>query len=517
MSAKKWDQYTEHLALVGQWDPGTNIVNRDIAEQVRRHALPDQVALQGVRILRQVWATLPSDLRKRGLDALEDIGMDIADAAGASVESFPVIGAIVKAGIQNAVQIAEASKILKDHKKAKSNYAHGKAQQKTIYGAFDTGQSYDGARGSYHGGLYIRANVYEFAQFVKVRAGGDYDRKPCFRRPGGLRDSIFLGNSSPAGKGCKKDMRRKGAESLGPFDPKCGRTLGLSASLWPWWSAAYEPQPLPRWVVDPKATFTEPDSPDTNATLTKIQAALITDPIKNLQASFHDVEVKVSRFLSWWDRHNNRVYDMYNGILGSNVSKKIDARKDPSHKLHAGASSYWYYDEDGYIRTYEGQLTDPKFGHADFDRWGVALPDGDPKNLGVTIAQHNAVLAARAAFAQRRLATLRTPAIVEAVIMTVPGGLSALDSGARDAVLYARDASGLLPYPGGSRPTKTSVFVAPKSGMLTKKAVMGRPKIPTQQVVGGRIPPLTDPSKKKGSALPLVAGAAAVVFLMAKK
>jgi hypothetical protein len=53
--------------------------------------------------------------------------------------------------------------------------------------------------------------------------------------------------------------------------------------------------------------------------------------------------------------------------------------------------------------------------------------------------------------------------------------------------------------------------------MLTKKAVMGRPKIPTQQVVGGRIPPLTDPSKKKGSALPLVAGAAAVVFLMAKK
>jgi hypothetical protein len=114
VSAKKWDQYTEHLALVGQWDPGTNIVNRDIAEQVRRHALPDQVALQGVRILRQVWATLPSDLRKRGLDALEDIGMDIADAAGASVESFPVIGAIVKAGIQNAVQIAEASKILKE-------------------------------------------------------------------------------------------------------------------------------------------------------------------------------------------------------------------------------------------------------------------------------------------------------------------------------------------------------------------------------------------------------------------
>ncbi len=508
-SVKKWDQYTEHLALLGEYAPSYGF-GTDVAEEVRRGASSEMVVVQGVQILRQVWSTLPPEIRTQALDTLEGVATDVIEAFDGSMDSIPVIGAIIKAGITSGMRIAEASKILKDHKKAKSNYAHGKGQQKTIYGAFDMGESYFGTRGSYRGGLFVRANVYEYARFIRVRAGGDYDRKPSFARPGGERDAIFLGSASPKGKGCKKDMRRKGAESLGPFEPKCGRTIGLSASLWPWWSTAYEAKPLIRWVTDPKATFQEPPSPDTNASLTTLQAALITDAGRNLQASLHDVEVKTRTFLSWWDTHGRRVYRIHDGIVQAGESKKIDSRKDASHKLHTSVSSYWYYDDSGYIRAYPNQQ-----GDTSFDGWGVALPhDGDPKNLGVTLEQYNAVLASRAAFAQRRLATLRTPGLVEALIIDL-GGVKNIDSGARDAILYAKDAPGMLPYPGDSRPVKKMFFRKP--GMvLTKKAVMARPDARVQQAIAGRIPPLGGSKNSGGGTMPLLLGAAVLGLVVLK-
>jgi len=515
-SAKKWDQYTEHLALLGEYVPAYGF-GKDIAEEVRRNASAEMVAAQGVQILRQVWSTLPPEIRTQGLDTLKGVTTQVIEAFDGTADSIPIIGALIKAGVTSGMRFAETSKILKDHKKAKSNFAHGVAEQKTIYGAFDMGESYFGARGSYQGGFFVRAKVYEFAQFIKMRGGGDYDRKPSFARPGGLRDSIFLGSASPKGSGCKKDMRRKGSESLGPFDPKCGRTMGLSASLWPWWSTAYEAKPLTRWVTDPRATFQEPPSPDTNASLTSLQAALNTDAGRNLQASLHDVEVKTRTFLSWWDKSGGRVYRMQNGIVQTGGEyKKIDPRKDPSHKLHTSVGSYWYYDDNGYIQTYENQQSDESLGGARFGRWGIALPqDGTPKDLGVTLEQYNAVLAARAAFAQRRLATLRTPGLVEALVVDL-GGLKNIDSGARDAILYAKGANGMLPYPGDSRPTKTSVFAAPKPGSLAKKMVMGRPGAKVQQAIAGRIPPL-DGSKKSGSAAPLIIGAAVLGLVVLRK
>jgi len=509
-SAKRWDEYAEHLALLGEYNPAYGI-GADVAGEVRRGASSEMVVVQGIQILRQVWSTLPQGVREQALKTLDDVGEMVFDAFDGSMDSIPVIGAIIKAGITSGMRIAEASKILKDWKKAKTNFAHGEAEQKTIYGAFDMGETWGGVQGSYQGGLFVRANVYEYARFIKVRGGGDYDRKPSFARPGGARDAIFLGSPSPKGSGCKKDMRRSGSESLGPFEPKCGRTMGLSASLWPWWSTAYEAKPLTRWVVDPAATFQLPPSPDTNASLTTLQAALITDPERNLRASLRDVEVKTRTFLAWWDKAGGRVYKMRDGIVQEGGEyKRIDSRKDASHKLHKTVGSYWYYDDSGYIRTYKNQTGDTGLGG-----WGIALPqDGDPKNLGVTLEQYNAVLASRAAFAQRRLATLRTPGLVEALIINL-GGMKNIDSGARDAILYAKDANGMLPYPGDRVQVKRMVFQAPTPGSLTKKAVMARPGAKVQRAVAGRIPPFGG-SKSSGGATPLILGAAVLGLIVLK-
>jgi hypothetical protein len=512
VSVVDFDTYTEELAVLGEWEP-TNIFGRDVAERVREgtvvggvRVLPaNMVVSQGIQILGQVWATLPGSVRAQMQGALADVGVMIAEAAGTSAEALPIIGAMVKVAITNAMQIAEASKTVTDHKKAKSNYAHGKAQQSTILRAFVTDNN--PGRGIYPGGLYTRADVFEFAQYVKVRWGGDYDRKPGFARPGGKRDEIFLGTASPAGKGCKKEMRRTGSESLGPFDPKCGRMIGLSASLWPWWSAAYAPAPLTRWIVPPEATFQEPPSPDNNEHLSAIQVGLITDPARNLRASLLDVVVKSSRFESWWDANSTWVHPIDNrdNILQlTGVPKKIDARKESGHSLSKDATSYWYYDESGYIRAYNSQQ-----GDVELRDWGILLPDGDPANLGVTLEQHNAVLSQRAAFAQRRLATLREPALVEAVVVD-SGGLQNVDPGARDAIEYARKApDALLPYPGGMSPQRK--FVVRK---LIKKQVLAAP------------PPVEPPTPTEpevptwmlvtGGAVLVVGGGAAVVAMRRK-
>ncbi len=240
-----------------------------------------------------------------------------------------------------------------------------------------------------------------------------------------------------------------------------------------------------------------PDSPDTNGRLTKIQVDLITDPAKNMLASLQDVEQKSYRFLSWWDKNSGAVYRIRDGIVRRSETvlagevKKIDSRKVAGHSLSPTAGSYWFYDSDGYIRAYEDQL-----GDTDLGGWGIMLPQGDPADLGVTLDQHNAVLAQRAAFAQRRLATLRTPALVQALVETYPGKL---DSGASEAIQYARNAPGTLPYPGASgRKPKTLIF-KPKPKALIFKA--------------GRLPP---PGGTGGVLVLGGVAAAAYLFLAVK-
>lgn len=482
MGLAEYDSYTEQLAALGEWNPG-NIFARDVAEQVRLTAGSNLVASQGIQILGKVWATLPSELKSQMTERLQELGVQLVESIGATAESVPVIGQIVAVALDGALKIVEASKIIKAHKVAKSNLAHGEAQFWTIRTAFGTGSGKMTAWAdktnyqAYRGGLYTSAPVFDYAKFIKVRWGGDFDRKPCFARAGGARDAIFTGAVSPKGKGCITEMRRdttgKNVDSLGPFQPKCGRHLGLSASLWPWWSAAYEPDPLMRWVTPPEATFQVNPSPDTNKALVAIQTAMMTDPAANLRASFRDVREKTARFLNWWaGAGGHRVHRIASGIVQDGASKKIDAREDPDHSLSEQAGSYWYYDSDGYVQAYEGQL-----GLTDLGSWGVKLPPGDPADLGVTLEQHNAVIFQRAAFAQRRLSTLRTPKLVQAVMADTPGGILGLDTDgdARNAILFSKGQSAVLPYPGASSPKpKRMVFAKPNIAPPPRRGVIAK-------------------------------------------
>ena len=132
MGVKQYDTYTEQLALLGQWDP-PGLLGRDIAEQVRSSAASNQVAAQGIQILQTVWKTLPGEFRKKMVDQLEMAVGDLISESLESADAIPVIGAIIVAVVDGAMKIAEATRIITDWKRAKSNYAHGKAQQKTIF------------------------------------------------------------------------------------------------------------------------------------------------------------------------------------------------------------------------------------------------------------------------------------------------------------------------------------------------------------------------------------------------
>ena len=479
MGLAEYDSYAEQLAVLGGWNP-SNIFAKDLAEQVRLTAGSNIVAAQGIQILGKVWTTLPPEIRSQMGDRLESLAVDLLEQTEMASESIPVIGQIIAAGLDGALKIVAAAKITKAHKVAKSNRAHGEAQSWTIRTAVGTGVGKMTAWAdktnyqAYRGGLYTSAPVFDYAKFIKVRWGGDFDRKPCFARPGGERDAIFMGAPSAKGKGCITEMRRKStgknADSFGPFQPKCGRHLGLSASLWPWWSAAYAPEPLSRWGTHPDETFQVPPSPDTNAQLVAIQTAMMTDPMANMRASFRDVREKTARFHSWWAAAGgHRMRRISGGIVQDGETKKIDASKQPGHSLSDSAGSYWYYDPDGYVQAYEGQL-----GLTDIGSWGIKLPPGDPADLGVTIEQHNAVIFQRAAFAQRRLSTLRTPDLVKAIVTDTPGGILGLDRDgeAQSAILFSRSRSEpLLPYPGASSP-KAKRMVFGKANIVPRRAVM---------------------------------------------
>jgi hypothetical protein len=133
---------------------------------------------------------------------------------------------------------------------------------------------------------------------------------------------------------------------------------------------------------------------------------------------------------------------------------RIDARRDPKHVPSAGARAYWYRDA-GTIVAYPAQP------NADPDTWGKPLPNGKPANLAASLSMVSGVVAMRSAFAARRLATVRSPQLAQALIADY--GISKLDPGLRAALEHAARASGtLLPYPGVAAPRRVQRRAIPQ-------------------------------------------------------
>ncbi len=497
MGIGDWDKYADRLAVLGEWDPQTT-AGRDLLAESRE--LPDtaNVGRNALAILATTWSTLPPAIRQQVLAGLQqaaeqiEIGMEALDQLG----DAPIVGWVV-AGIQGIIQIQKGFAGVAEVQRSASNYEHGNGQASTCW-----------ATRSRNKGMYEVLLVKEFAQFIKFRIGGDFDRKPCFSRRGAHRDSIFTGVSSPQdnpGK-CKSEMRRGSGDSFGPFEPnKCGRSLGISALLWPWWSAAYEPMLLPRWQGSPPgASFQAGPSEDTNALLAGVQTGLLTDPRLNLASSLTDVHDKCDRFLAWFAERispnaGGGALEMRDSFIIPDRpgQKLVDPVRDVEHISHPDAHAYWYQDAAGLIRPYPDQQG------AALDAWGVYLPPGDPERLGCTLAQHNAVISVRASFAQRRLATLRNVSLVKAALAEL--GLLGIDPGAREAVLYANGLSStekMLPYPGELRKVQARKFVFPPTRQGTKR-VFRKPA------------PLQKPGLATGTKVALGVGGVAGVGLIA--
>jgi hypothetical protein len=479
VSVAAWDTYAGTLAVWGDWAPDTTS-GRDLLLEARESPTTANVARQAVEQLRVTYSTLPPEVRGAVMDALRLVSERISEGMEAleMLGDAPIVGWVV-AGIQVVVQIQQGFAGVADVKRSASNYEHGNGQWSTAYQA--AGQ----------GGTYEIVRCKEYAQFVRYRLGGDFDRKPCFTRRGGERDGIFMGTPSPPdnpGK-CKKQMGRDAGDSYGPFEGnKCGRRLGISALFWPWWSAAYAPMLLPRWQGSPPgASFQAGPSEDTNALLAGVQMGLLSDPRKNLAHSFWDVTNKSDRFLAWFMARAD-LGGVLAGVMPldsdyfvepSGVRKTIDAARDLGHVSSPDAKSFWYFDTAGVVRAYPDQEG------SRLDRWGVALPPGDPEGLGVSLGQYNAVVSARAGFAQRRLATLRNVSLVKAAVAEL--GLVGIDPPARAAVEYASGLSstaGMLPYPGESQVKLGKVRVQ----KLTKRATVRKSTIkPAGMSAGARV------------------------------
>lgn len=463
-----WDSYAERLASLADWTPRVPAAEA-LADAARKDPRALAVVGESLELVRGVWRVLPADVRDEAMgvidgaiDSLSQSAGAVMPAAQAAAEVMPAIKLFV-AGVQ---RIAGAAKGLDRLKRDGSNYAHGAAQFQSIAPVLEPDR-----------GFYTVIECMEFAQFVKVRVGGDFDRKPCFSRRGGARDAIFTGAPSPADDpgNCKKEMRRSGNDSYGPFDPtKCGRRLGVSAMLWPWWSAAYDPKPLPRWdsQYEGPGGFDAGPSPDTNARLVDVQTRLVMDPEFNIQTRLDSVTGPAGIFSSWWEAQGATMHPVRDGRIVAGATYRIDPTEDKAHVPSTSAPSRWYVAPDGRIQPYPGQAD------ASLDAWGAKLPAGDPSNLACTIGQHNAVLDAVSAFAARRLATLRQPRLCEALLQDL-GNM--IDPAGRAAMAAAgKRTANVLPYPGASTPKKALL-----RGPLPRLTPKGRGGIPAPVVAGG--------------------------------
>jgi len=478
-SSKQWDSYGELLAGVAQWEP-SGVVQRDALARARELPNSDAVAAQAMALLQRTWRSLPPEIRDAALDALSDAAELLAegwDQVGGALGDVPIAN-IVVAGIQAVVQIAEGFSGVADVKKHASAYEKGSAQIVTMQKNIAADST----------GFYTVCLQWEYAKYIKVRGGGDFDRLTALKRKGGARDSIFTGRVSPNRvKGCAPSMRRDFNDSYGPFEPKCMKQIGISALFFPWWSAAYSPGPLLRYQGSPPgAPFQAGLSPDTNGFLVRTQTALITDPAANLAGNLDELRKIVDTFQQWWHSHAwvvplrraGKYDDLVKDSSRSNDQRQIDMVRDPNHVPRENAGSYWFYDELGQIRPYPNQP-----GAGSLDDWGIVLPENTggydgTDNLAASLTMHNGVLSMEAAFAERRLATIRMPRLAEAII--ADHGIASVDPGARAALQFsASSAANVLPYPGSAAVPKRAVanlgklLPKPKRGVIRKPAAIG--------------------------------------------
>ncbi len=474
MGVSQWDSYATGLANLGQWD-AVGVVAEDIRARAQANPASVAVVQQSLQLLKATWRTMPAGVRSMVLSqlnmALDAVG-ETWDAVGGALGDIPIANLVVGA-IDGVATIAGAFKGVGDVKRHASAYEKGRAQRFTLTSKLQ-------GVGAPSGGFFTVLPMYEYAKYIKVRAGGDFDRLPAWARKAQARDAIFSGAVSAPGSGCAKEMRRSFGDSYGPFSPKCGRQIGVSALFFPWWSTAYSPGMILRYEGSPPGSvFDLGLSPDNNSYLIGIQTGLITDPTKNAQANLGLLKLKVQRFKSWWGeadalRPLRERKTSWGGadlvVSPSSDSRRIDASKNPAHVPSKDAGAFWYYDEFGAITAYPGQTG------AGLDDWGVMLPQGDPADLAVSAAMHNGVLAMLAAFSERRLATIRSPRMAEAII--ADEGLGSIDSGARAAFQHSASvAASVLPYPGASTP-KRKVFqpggeLPPRRGVLSKPGAIG--------------------------------------------
>jgi hypothetical protein len=467
-----WQTYAAALANQSQWDP-SDVVSRDALAKVRAGAEDWAVGYQAIRQVREGWKALPPDVRDLAVAQLDKV----ADRAAAGFDTFdglPIVEWIAQA-VEVIFKIVVAFQSVGTENQNESNFSRSDAVRKTLEPLLAGGAA----------PVYSVLPVFEYAEFVKVRIGGDYQRRPALTRNGGDRDAIFTGRRTPGNTGdCDKEMRRSQSESKGPFAAKCGHKLGLSALFFPWYSAAYSPAPIPRYRWKDDGHGINQTSFDNNSVLAAEQIRLLTEPAHNLRCSLSAVTTTAARVRAWWNGAGPmRPVRWKGGDLvawdppaqwwtdrGMPVGHKpqIDARRDSKHVPTKAARAFWYL-SGGVIRAYPNQP------NSDPDLWGKALPAGKPAELACSATMLSGVESVASAFAARRLATIRSPNLSRAMLADIP--LAQIDGPARSVLAYAAKQPGIIAYPSTivrrvqqAKPSGTSKPADKGAGMVAAAA-----------------------------------------------
>lgn len=436
----QWEGYVRALEPLARWNVPDTVQGRDLLERIRRKNDAQAMLQQSTALLRQAWQAFPAEMRASVLDALTSATDQALKNIGAVTDAVPVIGNMVGLYVQAISGFVRAGKGVKKENRKISNFAHQRGHFMTIASLKDPWMW-----------VYTPAVSKVYAQFIKVRVGGDWDVVPAFTRAGLERDRPFTGVNSPPDSGnCRKEIRI-GLNYVWDPASNCRRTLGLSALFYPWWSGAYAARPLPIWDPD---TVT-----NANRLLMARQSELITDPATNLRVPMARVVEVRDRLLKYY-RIDRELYpiDKEGNVAGAR-GPRIDARRNARHVPSITAESRWYVDDVDMIQPYPDQPG------AEIDRWGWPAPAGKPSNLGVTIAQRNNVVAMSAAFAARRQSTIRNGLLSAAMLEDY--NPNAFDPAAVPALEYAASQRRTLPAIGG--PTVKPMIAKIPAGALRPK------------------------------------------------
>lgn len=432
----QWEGYSRAIAPLARWDVPDTAEGRDLLDRIRRKNDASAALGQALGLLRQGWGSFPAELRGRALEAVSD-AVDsaiegLADA-GELADAAPLIGQIVGAVITMVQGFIKTGQAIKNENQEISNFAHQRAQFKTI-AKLDQPWTW----------VYSPVTAKMYAQYIKVRTGGDFDVVPGFTRAGLERDRPFTGlASAPDSGNCRKAIKI-GLDYVWDPASDCRRVLGISALFYPWWSGAYAPGPLPIWAEASGGT-------NANRLLIYRQTQLIADPRTNLRVPLAIVEKVRARVLAFWPR-SRKVHPIdKDGNITGPGTLEIDAARNPKHVPVSGGKVRWYVDELDVLHPYPDQPG------AELDRYGWPAPPGDPSNLGVTLAQRNTVVAMSAAFAARRQSTMRNGLLAAAILAEL--GPAKLDSEAVPALQYAAGQRRMLPMLEGPG-------AAPKRGLI---------------------------------------------------